>query len=111
MRQSHTAVLERDVVWAGPFETEPYEAAWASEAIFYVRVLESSGPVDTAEARVQISPDGIRWCDEGTRFRLHADGAEVTFGRVSNFGTYLRLVGEVPEGGEMRVIAYLAMKS
>ena len=33
------------------------------------------------------------------------------FGRVSNFGTYLRLVGEVPEGGQMRVIVYLAMKS
>ena len=111
MRQSHTTVLERDVVWAGAFETEPYEAAWASEAIFYVRVLESGGPVETAEARVQISPDGMRWCDEGTRFRLTGDGAEVTFGRVSNFGTYLRLVGEVPEGGQMRVIVYLAMKS
>ena len=23
MRQSHTTVLERDVVWAGAFETEP----------------------------------------------------------------------------------------
>ena len=111
MRQSHTTVLERDVVWTGAFETEPHEAAWASEAIFYVRVLESSGPVETAEARVQISPDGMRWCHEGTRFRLAGDGAEVTFGRVSNFGTYLRLVGEVPEGGQIRVIVYLAMKS
>ncbi len=111
MRQSHTAVLERDVVWSGTFETEPYEAAWASEAIFFVRMLESNGPVEAAEAQVQISPEGMRWCDEGTRFRLNDDGAEVTFGRVSNFGTYLRLVGEVPEGGEMRVIVYLAMKS
>ena len=111
MRQSHTAVLERNVVWAGTFETEPYEAAWALEAIFFIRVLESSGPVEAAEARVQISPDGMRWCAEGTRFRLNGDEAEVTFGRVSNFGTYLRLVGEVPEGGELRVIVYLAMKS
>lgn len=110
MRQSHTAVLERDALWAGAFETEPHEAAWASEAIFFVRVLESSGPVATTQARVQISPDGMRWCDEGTSFTL-GDEAEVTFGRVANFGTYLRLVGEVPEGGQMRVIVYLAMKS
>ncbi len=111
MRQSHTAVLERDVAWSGPFETEPYEAAWASEAVFFVRVLESSGPVEAAEARVQISPDGMRWCDEGTRFGLADGEAEVTFGRVANFGTYLRLVGEVPEGGQMRVLVYLALKS
>ncbi len=111
MKQSHTAVLERGVVWTGTFETEPYEAAWASEAIFFIRVLESSGLVEAAQARVQISPDGMRWCDEGTGFRLTGDGTEVTFGRVSNFGTYLRLVGEVPEGGQMRVIVYLAMKS
>ena len=50
MRQSHTAVLERNVVWAGSFETEPYEAAWASEAVFFVRTLESRGPVEAAEA-------------------------------------------------------------
>ena len=111
MRQSHTAVLERDALWTGAFETAPHEAAWASEAIFFVRVLESSGPVETAQARVQISPDGMRWCDEGTRFTLTSDGVDVTFGRVANFGTYLRLVGEVPEGAQMRVIVYLAMKS
>ena len=110
MRQSHTAVLERDVVWTGTFETEPYEAAWASEAVFFVRALESKGPVEAAAARVQISPDGMRWCDEGTRLTLKGDD-EVTFGRLTNFGTYLRLVGEVPEGGEIRVIVYLALKS
>ena len=111
MRQSHTAVLERDTLWTGTFETEPHEAAWASEAIFFVRVLESSGPVESIQARVQISPDGMRWCDEGTRFRLRDNEAEVTFCRVANFGTYLRLVGEVPEGSQLRVIVYLALKS
>jgi len=111
MRQSHTAVLELEVPWSGRFETEPYEAAWASEAIFFVRVVESSGAVETAEARVQISPDGMRWCDEGTRFGLVDGEAEVTFGRVANFGTYLRLVGALPEGGSMKVTVYLALKS
>ena len=110
MRQSHTAVLERDVVWTGPFETEPYEAAWAGEAIFFVRTLQSEGLLEAAVARVQISPDGMRWCDEGTRLTLK-DNDEMTFARVSNFGTYLRLVGDVPAGGELRVIVYLALKS
>lgn len=35
MRQSHTAIVERDVLWSGTFETEPYEAGWAGEAIFF----------------------------------------------------------------------------
>ena len=34
VRQSYTAVVERNKAWVGPFETEPYEAAWATEAIF-----------------------------------------------------------------------------
>ena len=53
----------------------------------------------------------MRWCDEGTRFRLRDNEAEVTFCRVANFGTYLRLGGEVPEGSQLRVIVYLALKS
>ena len=41
MRESHTAVVERNVVLEGPFATEPYEVAWASEAIYFLRVLAS----------------------------------------------------------------------
>lgn len=36
VRQSYTAVVERNRVWTGHYETEPYEAAWASEAIFFI---------------------------------------------------------------------------
>jgi len=39
MRQSHTAVIERNVEWTASFTTEPYETAWATEAIFFVRIL------------------------------------------------------------------------
>ena len=34
VRRSYTAIVERNVRWEGEFATEPYEAAWASEAIF-----------------------------------------------------------------------------
>ena len=67
---AYTAVIERNRSWKGAFETEPYEAAWAGEAIFYVRALEANDVPEGTPARVQISPDGMRWCDEGTSFPL-----------------------------------------
>lgn len=109
LRRSHTTVLERDGTWSGAFETEPCEAGWASEVILFVRTLAATGPVDTLSAKVQISPDGMHWCDEGTEVPL-SGGPGVTFGRVSHFGTYLRLAGRLPEGAELRVIVYVALK-
>ena len=110
MLQSHTTVVERDVIWSGRFETEPYEAGWAREAIFFVRTLEVSLADSAIEARVQISPDGMHWCDEGTVVSLSIDKDGVGFGKVKHFGTFLRLVGELPKGSEMRVIVYLSLK-
>ncbi len=109
MRESYTTVLERNRLWQGAFETEPYEAAWAGEAIFFVRALQVSGSLEGCEARIQISPDGVHWCDEGTAVVLPIEPG-VTFGRVRHFGTYLRLAGELPEGAEMKVIVYLVLK-
>jgi hypothetical protein len=111
IRQSYTAVIERNRLWTGACATEPYEAAWAGEAIFYVRALEASGVPEDAQARVQISPDGMHWCDEGTRFPLPTARDEVTFGRVCRFGGWLRIAGELPPGAEIKVIVYLALKS
>jgi hypothetical protein len=110
MRQSHTAIIERNISWQGVFETEPYEVAWASEAIFFVRTLEVSGNVEGTMARVQISPDGIRWCDEGTVMPLSGEIDGVTFGKVSHFGTFLRLVGKIPDGVTLTVIVALSLK-
>ena len=109
LRRSHTTVLERDQVWQGAFETEPCEAGWATEAIVFVRTLEAEGTVDDLKARVQISPDGLHWCDEGTELAL-AGAAGMTFARLSRFGTYLRLGGELPDGTRLRVIVYVALK-
>lgn len=35
MRESHTAVVERNMIWRGAFASEPCECAWAGEAIFF----------------------------------------------------------------------------
>lgn len=109
--ESNTAIIERNRVWEGAFETEPWEAAWAREAVFWVRALEVSGSLDGTSARVQISPDGIHWCDEGTLIDLPMTPDEVTFGRVGHFAGWLRLVGELPSSVQIRVIVYLSLKA
>jgi hypothetical protein len=109
MRQSFTAVVERNVTWQGEYVVEPYEAAWATEAIYFVRVLEATNMPSAALARLQISPDGIHWCDEGTPVPLSAEPG-LTFARVSHFGGWLRLVGKLPDGAQLTVIVYLTLK-
>lgn len=110
MRQSHTAVLARNETWQASFATEPYETAWASEAIFFLRVLEPSDFSSNVKARVQLSPDGIHWCDEGTELPLPSDPKVPSFVRVSCFGGWLRLVGDLPSGASTKIIAYLTLK-
>lgn len=109
VRRSYTAVVERDALWQGGFATEPYECAWAGEAIFFIRTLESHGRLTNAYAHVQVSPDGMHWCHEGTRVQIPQTGG-LTFCRVSHFGGYLRLAGEMPSESWARVIVYLVLK-
>ena len=70
LRESYTAIVERSEALRGSFATEPYECGWAGEAIFFVRILEHAGNLEGVTLQVQISPDGIRWCDEGTSVTL-----------------------------------------
>ena len=108
LRQSYTAVIERNVEFKGDFASEPYEGGWAGEAIFFVRKLEVAGDITGAVVRAQISPDGIRWCDEGTTFTLTEN--EVDFCKVSHFGNWLRIAGELPPETSLKVIVALHLK-
>ena len=70
MRNTLTAVLVRGEWLQGAFETEPYEAAWAAEAVFFVRVMDVRGAASDGAAidwKVQLSPDGIRWSGPAAR--------------------------------------------
>ena len=107
-RQVYTAVVERNVTWSGAFATEPYEAGWAAEALIFIRVL--SGGVSQQSAAVQVSPDGIRWLDEGTRIRLPEQPDGLTMARVTHFGNWLRLAGELTPGHACTVIVYFVLK-
>lgn len=109
MRQSHSAIPERNVEWSGEFTVEPYEVAWATEAIYFARVLHAENLSSPVSARIQISPDGIHWCDEGSTLLVGPEPG-VTFCRLSHFGGWLRAVGQVPQGGKLKVIIYLVLK-
>jgi len=109
LRQSYTAVVERNVQWSGTFSTEPYECAWASEAIFFIRALDIDGE-RLVEAEVQISPDGIHWVNEGSMIVLPQQLDDVTHCKVSHFGGWLRLSGELPKNHSVTVVVYLALK-
>lgn len=109
MNESYTAAVARNERWRNDWATEPHECAWASEAIFFVRVLDRDGPAAPVEGRVQISPDGMRWVDEGTRLAV-VPGVELTAAKVRHFGGWLRLAGNAPEGVTLTVMAYLALK-
>jgi hypothetical protein len=111
IRESHNAVVARNEEWRGSIATEPYEAGWAIEAIIFVRALSVEGPTTGVEARVQISPDGMRWADEGSSFKLPVHADEVTFTRVAHFGNWLRIVAELPKGVRIHPVVTISMKA
>ena len=111
LRESYTAVVAKGESWRGNSATEPYEAAWASEAIFFLRALSVEGDLAGTRARVQISADGMHWADEGTDALLPAKPGEVTFCRILHFGGYLRLAASLPPGTCCRIVASLNLKA
>lgn len=112
MRNAYTAVLARGEQWEQSVQTEPYEAAWAAEAVFFVRVLSASGTgTGVATARVQISPDGLHWVDEGASMQIATRADALSFARVRNFGGWLRLDVTVPPERSINVVATLALKA
>ena len=110
MRQSHTAVLARNETWSGSVATEPFEAAWASEAIFFFRSLEAVAVPESVTLAVQISPDGIHWCDHGAKLALSGDPHVPSSVQVQNFGGWLRVSGTLPAGLAVKALVYLSLK-
>jgi hypothetical protein len=107
MRQSHTAVLERNVTFTDALVTEPYEVAWAGEARVFVRALDLAGRL---EVSAEISPDGLFWLPEGTPPVAIEQAGLLSF-PLREFGHWLRIAlrvtGATPSA---RVIVYLTLK-
>jgi hypothetical protein len=113
MRHFYTATLERHTKFSGTFATEPFEAGWALEAIFFVRIETLTGlggelgEAGSVDAKVQISADGIHWIDEGTAFKTQHSCGDY-FIRCNHFGGWLRLLGNV--NGHTELTIHLVLK-
>jgi hypothetical protein len=105
-----TVVVGRNERWSGEAATEPYEAGWAREAVIFVRALkEPRGPQPMA--RVEISPDGIRWVDEGTQVPMPIQRDEIAVLRVKHFGNWLRIAADYSTGAECTVLVTIHLKA
>ncbi len=110
MKNSITQPLARHKDICGQFVTEPYECAWASEAIFFVRIQEAESDAVQLVAHPQISADGIHWVDEGSHFPPMS-GTGVWFLRLTHFGGWLRLCCDTQEEhAKVQVMIHLTLK-
>ncbi|WP_201836827.1 hypothetical protein [Microvirga zambiensis] len=105
-----TLVVGRNERWTGAAATEPFEAGWAREAIIFIRALkEPKG--EQPVARVEISPDGMRWAAEGTEAPMPSRKDGIAVLRVKHFGNWLRVAADYPSGSESTVLVTVHLKA
>lgn len=107
MRQFMTTTVEQRKIFSGDFGSHPMEAAWASEAIFFIFLDEVIQAGSELTCKVQVSVDGVHWLDEGTVTKLDAS-TDKQFLRISHFGGWLRLDCQV--SGELKISIHLVLK-
>lgn len=107
MHTTNTSVLARRVWITDEYATLPYEAGWASEAVFFVQV-EGAHPELTVST--EISPDGINWIAHGTPRTLAGAETLQALG-LTLFGNWLRLrIEGATEDHPARVLVHLNLK-
>lgn len=110
VRRSFTAVLEKNTTFTSGFETEPYEAAWAAEARWFIRILQMTGDNVSFSVVPQISPDGLFWCDEGREPLVMGEPGLYSV-PLRNFGQWLRLRANLTgTNPSVKVLIYLSLK-
>ncbi|WP_127519733.1 hypothetical protein [Mesorhizobium sp. Z1-4] len=109
MRESISAVVARNDLWEGVATSEPYEVAWASEAVIFLRNLGSTGTPELARAWVQISPDGLNWVDEGTLLEIPREGG-LKSARIRGFGAFMRVMTVLPQGSSFKALLTFSLK-
>jgi len=110
LRRSFTAVIEKNTSWTSNFETEPYEAGWAVESRWFIRIMSIDGADASLTVIPQISPDGLFWCDEGRAPLVMSKAGLYSFPQ-RDFGNWLRLRAEVKGATpSVKVMIYLVLK-
>ena len=107
MQTTYTSVLARRVRIDGDFATLPYEAGWATEAVFFIQT-EGDHPI--LQIAVEVSPDGITWIRRGSAIELGTEEA-IAEVPVTAFGNWLRVTvrGSTPETTS-RVLIHVNLK-
>lgn len=109
LAENITAIVARNERWSGAAASEPYEAGWAREAIFFVRALKEPKGRPPA-AWVELSADGMHWVREGNEFRMPARRDDVSMVKVAHFGNWLRVATSFEEKAECAVLVTLHLK-
>lgn len=105
-----TSVVSRNEIWTGRAASEPYEAGWAREAVIFVRALKEPEGVQPV-ARVEISPDGMRWIAEGREAQMPAMRDGIAVMRVAHFGNWLRVAADFEDGAQSTVLVTIHLKA
>lgn len=82
-------VVERDGWFDEALSTEPFEAGWAEEAIWFINVLDSDGA--SWVALPEISPDGLNWLAMPGMEPMHFASLGMYALSLTHFGVWLRL--------------------
>lgn len=107
MHTTNTSVLTRREWISSDYVTLPYEAGWATEAVFFTQV-EGEHPELTVST--EISPDGIAWITRGESRTLTA-ATSITENSVTVFGNWLRLrVEGASEQQPARILIHVNLK-
>ena len=102
-------MLERNVQVRSELWTEPYEAAWAGEARWFLNVVDASRETSVS-IETFLSPDGLVWCaHESSRTRFQGVGMKSL--RVPDSCPWLRL-HVVVDGPSpwIKAIIYLSLR-
>jgi hypothetical protein len=107
MQNTNTSVLTRRLRIDGEHATLPYEAGWASEAVFF---LQTEGEHPELSAAAEVSPDGINWVRRGAPVVLPAAERLLEL-PITVFGNWVRLVvsGATP-AASARILIHLNLK-
>ncbi|MFT4093211.1 MAG: DUF6385 domain-containing protein [Niabella sp.] len=109
MKNFQATAVEKRVKVTGDFFSQPMEAGWASEALFFLWVEEVTALEQPLDIAVQLSADGMNWIDEGTVLP-GVQAAGHYFVRVKHFGNWLRLAVKTSRSATVKLSVYLHLK-
>lgn len=70
----------------------PIPVSTYNEAVAFLSVTLATGTTPTLDVKVQLSPDGTAWYDEGTSFTQITTASTPAVKKLTGLGAYMRYV-------------------